>query len=97
MPGPDPRRLKTQVVAVNSKLEALLKLIGHQGTAEDKWEYLEILFGITSRAEYELAASHLDSMQAALTQVEVAAKALKATAKVVTKATATAKAKAAGA
>ena len=83
------KRLKSKVVAVNSKIEALLKLIGHQGTEDDRWEYLEIIFGITSRAEFELTASHLDSMLAGLSQVEVAAKSLKATAKVVAKSTST--------
>jgi hypothetical protein len=83
MPNGDPKKIKTQVMEVNSKLQALLDLFGSKKHVE---EDLEVLYGITSRAELALATSQLEMMNALLTQVTITTKALYENAKLVAKA-----------
>ena len=80
MPGIDPKKIRTQIMEVNSKLQALQDLFGKKEHVELD---LEILYGITSRAEFAMAASQIEMMNASLAQVTVTAKALYKNAKLV--------------
>jgi hypothetical protein len=80
MPGIDPKKIRTQIMEVNSKLQALLDLFGSKEHVDLD---LEILYGITSRAEFAMAASQIEMMNASLAQVTVTAKALYKNAKLV--------------
>ena len=80
MPGIDPKKIRTQIIEVNSKLQALLDLFGRKEHVEQD---LEILYGITSRAEFAMAASQIETINASLAQATVTAKALYKNAKLV--------------
>ena len=80
----DPK-LRAKVVACITDLEALLELLKGGQSEEERWRLLEILLGITSRAEFGLVASHVDQMRGAIQQVAVSAKALEKNAKLISK------------
>jgi hypothetical protein len=66
----------TRALALN--LEGLIKLLGK--TSDDRLRYWEIVKGITSIAEFELATQHIDAMANMAQQLTVNAKALQKTA-----------------
>ena len=73
MPNGDPRKVKTLVAEINTKLQALLDLFGAKEHVEND---LEILYGITTPAEHLMAAHHLEMTNALLSQATVTTKAL---------------------
>ncbi len=83
MPNDYPKKMKTLVMEVDAKLHALLDLFGSKEHVEQD---LEVLYGITSRAEFEMAASQLAMTNALLTQATQATKALYKNSKMVAKA-----------
>ena len=72
----DPKLLHSRIVAVNSKLSALLDLLKGPSSDDKKWADLEVLLGITSRAEFAIAVSQLETMEVLISQTAVSAKAL---------------------
>ncbi|MBN9660029.1 MAG: hypothetical protein J0H49_17710 [Acidobacteria bacterium] len=96
MPGSDPKILKPKIVALQRDTAALLKLLG--GDAEDRLRFWEIVKGITTPIQLEMASHQLDVMQNMIKQVAVSTKALeKASRPAATKATKAAKAAKGGA
>ena len=85
MPNGYPKKMKTLVMAVNTELQALLDLFGAKKDVERD---LEILYGITSVAEFGLAASQLEMTKALLAQATLNTKTLYKSAKQVSKAAA---------
>ena len=84
MANGDPRKMKTLVMEVNSKLHALLDLFGDKEHTELD---LEILYGITTPAEHLMAAHHLEMTNAMLAQATLTAKALAKSSKLAAKET----------
>ncbi len=80
----DPK-LKAKAIACISDLEALLELLKGGKSEEERWRLLEILFGITSRAENALVATQLDAMRAVVSQAAVMAKGLERNTKLIAK------------
>jgi len=80
MPIDYPKQMKTTVMEVNSKLHALLDLFGSR---EHVTEDLEVLYGITSRAEFELVATQLQAINTQLAQATAATTTLYKNAKLV--------------
>ncbi|QOY89320.1 hypothetical protein [Paludibaculum fermentans] len=74
VPGPDPKILKPKVVALQRDTAALLKLLG--GDGEDRLRFWEIIKGITTPVQLEMASHQLDVMQNMLKQVAASTKAL---------------------
>ena len=72
----DPKLLHSRIMSVNSKLSALLDLLKGPSSDEKKWADLEVLLGITSRAEFAIALSQLETMEALVSQTTISAKAL---------------------
>jgi hypothetical protein len=70
--------LKPRVRALQLNVEGLLKLLG--GTPDERLRFWEILKGITTPAEFRVAAKQLDKMQDLVTGAREQAKALKASA-----------------
>jgi hypothetical protein len=85
MANGDPRKMKTLVMEVNSKLHALLDLFGDKERTELD---LEILYGITTPAEHAMAAHHLEMTSAMLSQATLTAKALAKSSKMAARETA---------
>jgi hypothetical protein len=82
MPNGDPKKMRTQIIEVNSKLKALLDLFGSKEHVELD---LEILYGITSRAENAMATSQIEMVNALLTQATLTTETLYKSAKLVAK------------
>lgn len=70
--------LNSKVRAVQLNIEGLLKLLG--GTEDERLRFWEILKGITTPAQFNVASRQLTKMQTLVTQVRADAKSLKATA-----------------
>lgn len=73
MPNGDPKKVKTLVMEINSKLDALRDLFGSK---EHVTQDLEILYGITTRAEFSMATGQLEMTKALLAQATITTKAL---------------------
>lgn len=84
MPGSDPKILKPKVVALQRDTAALLKLLG--GDADDRLRFWEILKGITTPIQLEMASHQLDVMQNMIKQVAASTKALEKASKPVARA-----------
>lgn len=84
MPGSDPKILRSKVVALQRDTAALLKLLG--GDAEDRLRFWEIIKGITTPVQLEMASHQLDVMQGMIKQVTASTKVLEKTAKPMTRA-----------
>ena len=82
MPNGDPKKLKTTVMEINSKLQALLDLFGSKQHVEQD---LEVLYGITSRAEFAMAASQLEMANTLLAQATLTTQSLYSNSKLVAK------------
>ena len=67
-----------RVAAVQRDLESLLKLLG--GTADERLRFWEIVKGITTPAQFNVATRQLSRMQTQVGQVKDLAKSLKETA-----------------
>lgn len=67
-----------RVAAVQRDLESLLKLLG--GSADERLRFWEIVKGITTPAQFNVATRQLSRMQTQVGQVKDLAKSLKATA-----------------
>jgi hypothetical protein len=87
-PG-NPQKIKAKVEALQLSAEGLFKLLG-SNDPDKKQQFIEILKGVTSRADFVLVESHLAQAQAMLSQVEASVKALTQTAKELGGGTATA-------
>jgi hypothetical protein len=64
---------KLNVKPLQLSIEGLLKQLG--GSEEDRWDFIEKITGLTSRAEFQLAQS---AIKASAQQINVAAASIKA-------------------
>jgi len=69
---------KLKVAAAQRNLESLLKLLG--GTADERLRFWEIVKGITTPAQFTVAARGLTKMESQIGAARDVAKSLKATA-----------------
>jgi hypothetical protein len=77
---PPKRPLRVQVRQVTNQLDALLKLL-KADTSEERWEAIEALTGITSRAIVEVVGTQLQGAAQSLKSVNATLKTLKKNAK----------------
>ena len=79
--GPDTRKLKAKVTALQRSTASLFSLLG--GDDDDRQRFFEILRGITTPAEFRLVDQQLDVLQSVVGAAAASTKALERTARTI--------------